>query len=107
MAAKTYPETSLERAAYLAANGIIPSSGEWNYDDLNPIYIFRYKHTDKLGRLLMEYKASKSNVLLGMFISIFNARGKKLKQLKGQNFSDEETDLAKIISNYRNPYSHD
>lgn len=105
MAAKTYPETSLERAAYLAANGITPSSGEWNYDDLNPTYIFRYNYTEKLGKLLMEYKTSKFNTMIGVYVAIFHARGKKLKQRKGQHFDENEMDLVGLIKNYKNPYS--
>lgn len=105
MAAKTYPETSLERAAYLAAHGIIPSSGEWNYDDLNPLYIFRYPHTEKLGKLLLEYKSSKFNTMMGVYVSIFHARGKKLKQRKGQNFEEKEMDLSRLVKEYKSPYN--
>ena len=104
---KTYPETSMERAAYLAVNGVYPDSGEWNYDDQYPLYIFRYPHTEKLGKLLLEYKSSKFNTLIGIYTAIFHARGKKLKQRKSyQNFEDKEMDLASIVRDYKNPYDN-
>lgn len=100
-----YPETSLERASYLAAHGVYPESGEWNYDDEYPLYIFRYPHTERLGKLLLEYKSSKYNTLIGIYTAIFHARGKKLKQRKsGHVFQEEEMDLASIVRNYKNPY---
>lgn len=104
-----YPETSVERAAYLAANGILPIEGEWieQGEKDGPQYVFRYEQTDKLGKLMLSYKGSKFNTLIGTFLKLFAARGKKLKSEKyGTWFPEQEMDLCKIIKEYKNPY-HD
>ena len=112
MAAKKkslYPETSVERAAYLAVHGVYPIEGEWiEYGEKDgPQYVFRYEQTEKLGKLMMDYKSSKYNTLIGTFLKLFAARGKKLKSTKYSHyFPDNEMDLCKVIKEYKNPY-HD
>lgn len=102
-----YPETSVERAAYLAVHNVFPIEGEWiEYGEKDgPQYVFRYAQTDKLGKLMLEYKGSKYNTLIGTFLKLFNARGKKLKAEKyGHVFSNEEMDLCTVVKGYKNPY---
>lgn len=102
-----YPETSVERAAYLAVHNVFPIEGEWidNGEKEGPMYVFRYAQTEKLGKLMMEYKNSKYDSMIGIFHQLFRARGKKLKTEKyGQYFHEDEMDMCKVIKEYKNPY---
>ena len=102
-----YPETSVERAAYLAVHQVFPIEGEWLEQEGKdgPVYVFRYEPTEKLGKLMLSYKGSKYNNLLGTFLKLFAARGKKLKFDKyGHYASEDEMNLLKVIKDYKNPY---
>lgn len=101
-----YPETSMERAAYLAAHDVFPVEGEWieQGEKDGPIYAFRYAQTDKLGKLVVAYKMSKFNTLMGTFHMLYRAKGKKLKADKyGYAFTKEEMDLCTVVKEYKNP----
>lgn len=102
-----YFEDCLERAAYLLAHGVVPSSGKWveRLKDGQPTFRFQYEHTPLLGSLLMAFKGSRESVAMDVFVKAYHLRGRFIKSLKSNMPIDAQAhDLTRLFKTYKPPY---
>lgn len=97
----TFPEDSLERAAYLIAHMINPVGGKWMENkDGKIMYRFEFQKTEKAGKLLMDYKESKFNRALTAYGELYRARGRYVKAaLNHLPLNNADLDLSNLANN--------